>query len=234
MQITLPVVQEVMGLIPITGAGLKAAISGFLAVLKDIDQHAQNKAGLSALTCLLYDLSCHLINAPTAWTPSETAGSHPKWTLKLWSMQQDGNTTCYLISVTPSIDWLPFLPSILNQCQPDEAQIQQWYINRGQYDFMINNGMNITKLIRECDAWTAIQPGTKIVMRVIMEEVVRMFSARCQCCCGTGNKLEVDMATVLNAFKNGWAMTWYLVSFYSMAGAYDGLEATTASDNFRL
>lgn len=280
MQITLPVVQEVVGLIPIAGAGLKAAISGFLAVLKEIDQRAQNKAGLSALTCLLYDLSCHLINAPTARTPSETARRHMlKWKLEesanklsgmrsrimvgspslaaeiagcsneihsylyiyQFSSQMDtqagveriltilergqslplamasgcvivvdatGREHNMLLDQCSSFDRLvAFLPGILNQCRPDEARIQRWYINRGQYDFVIDDGMNITKLIRECDAWTAIQPGTKIVVRVIMTEVVRTFSAKYRCCCGTWNELEVDITTVLDAFENGRTIT---------------------------
>ncbi|KAI6016202.1 hypothetical protein EDC04DRAFT_546875 [Pisolithus marmoratus] len=89
---------------------------------------------------------------------------------------------------------LAFLPGIIKQCPLENRPIQQWYIDRGQYDFVIDNGTNITQLTRECDIWSTIQPGTKIVMRVIITEVSRTKSATHQCCCGAWNNYEVEQA----------------------------------------
>ncbi|KAI6033607.1 hypothetical protein PISMIDRAFT_686548 [Pisolithus microcarpus 441] len=64
------------------------------------------------------------------------------------------------------------LPVLLCQCWPDEAELQQWYIDRGQYDFIIADGMMVNELTSGSDLWARVQAGTKIVMRVITEEVV--------------------------------------------------------------
>ncbi|KAI6137154.1 hypothetical protein F5141DRAFT_1079070, partial [Pisolithus sp. B1] len=104
---------------------------------------------------------------------------------------------------------IAFLPGILSQCRPDRAHIQRWYIDRGQYDFVIDNGTNITQLTRESDIWSTIQPGTKIVMRVITTEVSRTFSASYQCHCGKWNEVKVDQGAVLDALKDGFIITCY-------------------------
>ncbi|KIK15421.1 hypothetical protein PISMIDRAFT_49038, partial [Pisolithus microcarpus 441] len=60
-----------------------------------------------------------------------------------------------------------FLPGILEKCRPDKRHIQEWYIDRGQYDFVIDSGTNITQLTRESDDWSTLQKGTRIVLRAI-------------------------------------------------------------------
>ncbi|KAI6015204.1 hypothetical protein F5J12DRAFT_970065 [Pisolithus orientalis] len=113
-----------------------------------------------------------------------------------------------LLDQCSSFDQLcAFLPGILTQCPPDKAEIQQWYIKRGQYDFVIDDSTNITQLTSGSNAWSTIQPGTKIVMRIITTEVVRRFSARHRCRCGTWNDVEVDDATLLDAFAHGCTIT---------------------------
>lgn len=104
---------------------------------------------------------------------------------------------------------LAILPGILSKCRPDKAHIQQWYIDKGQYDFVIDNGTNITRLTRESDIWSTIQPGTKIVMRVITIEVSRSFSPRYKCLCGKWNEVDVDRAAVVDALKAGFTFTCY-------------------------
>ncbi|KAI5992500.1 hypothetical protein EDD15DRAFT_991067 [Pisolithus albus] len=42
-----------------------------------------------------------------------------------------------------------FLPVLLGNCQPDKRHIQRWYIDREQYDFVIDNGTSIVQLTRE-------------------------------------------------------------------------------------
>ncbi|KAI6115451.1 hypothetical protein EV401DRAFT_73898 [Pisolithus croceorrhizus] len=73
IQITLPVVQAAAAAIPVVGAPLKAAISGLLAVLQVIDRRIQNREDLDCLTRRLYNLSCHMANAPATRTPLEEA-----------------------------------------------------------------------------------------------------------------------------------------------------------------
>lgn len=114
-----------------------------------------------------------------------------------------------LLDQCSSVDrLLAFLPGILHQCRPDEAEIQQWYIDKGQYDIVIDDGTNVTQLTRESDVWSTIQPGTKIIMRIITVEVVRIFSARCRCRCGKWNDVEVDGATLMDALVHGCSITW--------------------------
>ncbi|KAI6042035.1 hypothetical protein EDC04DRAFT_1077284 [Pisolithus marmoratus] len=279
IQITLPMVQAIAEGIPVAGAPLKAVIGGLLSVLQIIDKHVQNREDLDDLTRLLYDLSCHIANAPTAQSCSEEARRQAlikvleDTTIKLNRMHSciSGSTrltneiaACFrninghlllykvssemqiqndlhhltmhvetlstrfqsvmqfldaghlptamtagcvivvdatglehnmLVDQCNSLDLLnAFLPGILKQCQPDKAQIQQWYIDRGQYDFVIDNGTNVAQLTRESDIWPTIQPGTKIVMRVIITEVSRKKSATHQCRCGAWNNYEVERA----------------------------------------
>ncbi|KAI5986397.1 hypothetical protein EDD15DRAFT_2472149 [Pisolithus albus] len=100
-----------------------------------------------------------------------------------------------------------FLPGILSECRPDKAHIQKWYIDRGQYDFVIDNGTNVIRLTRESDIWSTIEAGTKIVMRVITTEVSRRLSARYQCYCGKWNEVKVDQVAELDALKGGFTIT---------------------------
>ncbi|KAI5992223.1 hypothetical protein EDD15DRAFT_2530508, partial [Pisolithus albus] len=102
---------------------------------------------------------------------------------------------------------LAFLPGILSKCRPDKARIQQWYIDRGQFDFVIDNGTNMTQLTRESDVWSTIEAGTKIIMRVITTEVSRRFSASYQCHCGKWNEVNGNEAAVLEALKDGVTIT---------------------------
>ncbi|KAI5989756.1 hypothetical protein EDD15DRAFT_1300871 [Pisolithus albus] len=102
---------------------------------------------------------------------------------------------------------LAFLPGILHQCRPDEAWIQQWYIDRGQYDFVIDNGTDVTQLTRESDIWSTIQPETKIVMRIIAMRIAKRAFPRYQCYCGTWSYFEVDEAAALHALEHGVTIT---------------------------
>lgn len=280
LQTSFSVVQEAVGLIPVAGAGLKAAIAGLHAILKDIDQRAQNKHGLSTVNDRLNSLSRHLINAPPTRTPSEeerrriltcqledgasklselrsriivgsplltaeiaeclseisryisdymfssqmevhtdvkrivtmleTGGSLPLTVTSghVTLVDATGRQHDMLLDQCSSFDRLvAFLPGVLDQCRPNEAEVQRWYINRQQYNFAIDDGINVTQLRRQSDGWSTIQPGTKIVMRIVTTEVVRKFSARYRCRCGTRNDAKVDEATLLNALARGRIIT---------------------------
>ncbi|KAG2341310.1 hypothetical protein BDR05DRAFT_965324 [Suillus weaverae] len=70
-QVALPSVQAFMGLIPLVGAPMNAAIGGLLQILLVINRRDQNKTALDDLTSRLYRLCCHLCNAPPALDPLE-------------------------------------------------------------------------------------------------------------------------------------------------------------------
>ncbi|KAI5986409.1 hypothetical protein EDD15DRAFT_1550588 [Pisolithus albus] len=101
-----------------------------------------------------------------------------------------------------------FLPGILSKCRPDRAHIQQRFIDQNQFDFVIDDGTNMTQLTRGSDVWSTIEAGTKIIMRVITTEVSRGFSARYQCHCGKWNEVNGNEAAVLEALKDGFTIIW--------------------------
>lgn len=101
------------------------------------------------------------------------------------------------------------LPVLLHQCWPDEAELQQWYIDREQYDFVLDDGATVTELTSGSDLWSRMQAGTKIVMRVITEEIVTSFSERYQCPCGTWSDLKTNTESILVALKHSRCITCY-------------------------
>ncbi|KAI6115450.1 hypothetical protein EV401DRAFT_1976026 [Pisolithus croceorrhizus] len=102
---------------------------------------------------------------------------------------------------------LAFLPGVLHQCRPHEAWVQQWYIDRGQYDFVMDNGIDVIQLTRGSDIWSIIQPGTRIAMRIITTEVVKRVFPKYQCHCGTWDYFEVDEGAALHALEHGVTIT---------------------------
>ncbi|KAG1867612.1 hypothetical protein C8R48DRAFT_703522 [Suillus tomentosus] len=70
-----------------------------------------------------------------------------------------------------------------------EAKIQRRYIEEGKYDLCIDEGKQVTPLTS--DNWSSIEQGTKIVMRVIIEQKMPSLSGvdyRCHFC-GAVNRL---------------------------------------------
>ncbi|KAG6382141.1 hypothetical protein JVT61DRAFT_784 [Boletus reticuloceps] len=105
------------------------------------------------------------------------------------------------------------LSVILFECRPDEAEIQRWYIERKLYDFVIYNKTNsdVIQLTRESDIWSNMESGTRIVVRVIVEEVVRSaVMATYKCPCGTLNAVEVSIEEVATALQRGCTIIWAL------------------------
>jgi hypothetical protein len=82
-------------------------------------------------------------------------------------------------------------------CQRDafEAQIQRRYIEKGEYDLCIDEGMQVTPLTSH--GWSSIEAGTKIVMRVTFQQQPRSLSAVNYKChfCGAVNRLGVKSVT---------------------------------------
>ncbi|KAF8550621.1 hypothetical protein OG21DRAFT_393802 [Imleria badia] len=102
------------------------------------------------------------------------------------------------------------LPVILFQCRPDEAEIQRWYIENKQYDFVMydKNDSDVIQLTRESAIWSTMQPGTRIVMRVITEEIVdSTVTATYECPCGTPNTVHVSTGGAVAALQRGCTIT---------------------------
>ncbi|KAG2029163.1 hypothetical protein BDR03DRAFT_1018802 [Suillus americanus] len=72
-----------------------------------------------------------------------------------------------------------------------EAQIQRRYIEKGKYDLCIDKGTHVTPLTS--DEWSSIEPGTKIVMRVTIQQETSLGSDVYYKChfCGTLNRLSI-------------------------------------------
>ncbi|KAG1742477.1 hypothetical protein EDB19DRAFT_616516 [Suillus lakei] len=87
---------------------------------------------------------------------------------------------------------------VLFQRDVIEAQIQRWYIETGQYDLCIDEGTQVTPLT-SC-GWSSIEPGTKIVMRVIIEQQEPSSSEVDYQChfCGAVNHLGAQAACSIN------------------------------------
>jgi len=96
------------------------------------------------------------------------------------------------------------LSVFLFQCRPDEAEIQRWYIERKQYDFVIDDGANVIQLTRECDTWLNLEPGT----RAIIEEIVNStVTATYKCPCGTLNTINVSIGGLRATLQRGCTIT---------------------------
>ena len=111
---------------------------------------------------------------------------------------------------------------ILFQCRPDEAEIRRWYIQRKQYDFVIYNDTNsdVIQLTKESDIWSNMEPGTRVVMRVITEEVVvdSTVTATYKCPCERLNTINVDIGDIGAIWRSGCTITWWVFVFYLLVG----------------
>jgi hypothetical protein len=103
------------------------------------------------------------------------------------------------------------LRASLFRCKPDEAEIQMWYIERKQYDFIVYNRTDpeAIKLTRENDIWSNMESGTRIIMRALSEEVIvdSTVTATYKCPCGRRNTVNVDLGDIDSIWRHGCAIT---------------------------
>ncbi|KAG1845614.1 hypothetical protein C8R48DRAFT_442428 [Suillus tomentosus] len=72
-----------------------------------------------------------------------------------------------------------------------EAQIQRQYMESGQYDLCIDEGMQVTRL--HSNEWSTLEVGTKVIMRAIIQQQTTSFSGvSYRCSCGGVNSLGVE------------------------------------------
>jgi hypothetical protein len=79
-----------------------------------------------------------------------------------------------------------------------EAQIQRRYMEEGKYDLCIDQGTRVTPLTSH--KWSSIEPGTKIVMRVTIQQKTDSGSDIDYQChfCGAVNRLGVKFGPNLS------------------------------------
>jgi hypothetical protein len=88
------------------------------------------------------------------------------------------------------------------------GSVQRRYITSGKFDFCIDDGKRVTVLTGDSNVWQNIEAGTRIVMRVIFEQLAS-FSATYKChLCGASNKL------VSSSGLSGWltdgSLDWFV------------------------
>ncbi|KAG2129661.1 uncharacterized protein EDB93DRAFT_114088 [Suillus bovinus] len=71
-----------------------------------------------------------------------------------------------------------------------EAQIQKQYMESGQYDLCIDEGTQVTRLTS--NEWLNLEVGTKVVMRVIIQQTPSSSGVSYRCSCGMVNPLGVE------------------------------------------
>ncbi|KAG1846356.1 hypothetical protein C8R48DRAFT_733225 [Suillus tomentosus] len=93
------------------------------------------------------------------------------------------------VNLCTSYQQLNSMLRVLFERDAVEAQIQRRYIEEGKYDLCIDEGKQVTALTSH--NWSSIEPGTKIVMRVTIQQKTSSLSGvdyRCHFC-GAVNRL---------------------------------------------
>ncbi|KAN0094850.1 hypothetical protein V8E55_003137 [Tylopilus felleus] len=114
-----------------------------------------------------------------------------------------------LLEQCQSLDQLELmLRASLSQCEAQAAEAQRWYIDRKQYEFVVDDGTSMIRLTRDSDFWSEVESGAKIVMRVIIEEVVdATVTLSYECPCGSRYTIDVSIGDVAAALQHDCAIT---------------------------
>ncbi|KAG1830467.1 hypothetical protein EV424DRAFT_1376787 [Suillus variegatus] len=93
------------------------------------------------------------------------------------------------VNLCTSYQQLNSMLRVLFERDAVEAQIQRRYIEEGKYDLCIDEGKQVTPLTSH--NWSSIEPGTKIVMRVTIQQEISSLSGVDYPChfCGAVNHL---------------------------------------------
>lgn len=86
--------------------------------------------------------------------------------------------------------------ALLFEGEKVEARIQRQYMERDMYDLCIDDGLQVVPLKGQED-WSRVQPGRKIVLRVILTRSQRTNVRRYKCPgCGAWNMAETDTSSI--------------------------------------
>ncbi|KAG1781136.1 hypothetical protein EV702DRAFT_645555 [Suillus placidus] len=102
-----------------------------------------------------------------------------------------GHNHTISLNLCASFQQLNNMLRVLFERDAIEAQIQRRYIEKGEYDLCIDKGTQVTPLTNH--EWSSIEPGTKIVMRVTIQQTTSSGSDVDYKCrfCGAVNRLGV-------------------------------------------
>jgi hypothetical protein len=95
----------------------------------------------------------------------------------------------------------------LFKCNSIEAQMQRRYMESGQYDLCIDEGTQVTRLTS--NEWSTLEAGTKVVMRVIIQQRTTPSSGYSyRCSCGAVNPLGVGSIMYSLERQAGSSIDW--------------------------
>lgn len=97
----------------------------------------------------------------------------------------------------------------LERCTPTERQVQEWFIERKQFDFVLYNRVKSDVTLLTTDMLSKLESGSTIIMRVIIEEVIDpTVTATYKCPCGTPNTIDVNIKDLAATLQRGCTITW--------------------------
>ena len=91
------------------------------------------------------------------------------------------------------------------------GSVQRRYITSGKFDLCIDEGKRVKVLTSDSNVWQNIEAGTRIVMRVIFEQLAS-FSATYKChLCGEPNNLKLVSLNGLSEWPTGGSLDWFVL-----------------------
>ncbi|KAG2740116.1 hypothetical protein P692DRAFT_201797311 [Suillus brevipes Sb2] len=138
---------------------------------------------------LLITIQSLMIRPQSSMGPSASPGAIALGCVTL--VDATGHHHAISVNCCTSYQQLNEMLRVLFQRDAIEAQIQRRYIEKGEYDLCIDEGMQVTPLTSH--GWSSIEAGTKIVMRVTIQQETRSLSEVDYKCrfCGAVNRLSV-------------------------------------------
>ena len=88
------------------------------------------------------------------------------------------------------------------------ASVQRRYITSGNFDFCIDDSKRVTLLTSDSNIWQNLEAGTRIVMRVIFQQLP-LFSATYGChLCGAQN--EIVSSSNSSEWLTDGSLDWFV------------------------
>jgi hypothetical protein len=96
--------------------------------------------------------------------------------------------------------------------RPDRcgASVQRRFIEAGKFDLCIDDGQQVTQLTSDPNGWPNIEVGTKIVMRVIFEQMAQPSRPYTCHLCGALNDLDLASFGTSEWLTDG-SVDWFVL-----------------------
>ncbi|KIK37722.1 hypothetical protein CY34DRAFT_63591, partial [Suillus luteus UH-Slu-Lm8-n1] len=136
---------------------------------------------------LLITLQSLVICSQSSTGPSASPGAIALGCVTL--VDATGHHHAISVNCCTSYQQLNKMIRVLFERDTIEAQLQRRYIEEGEYDLCIDEGMQVTPLTSH--KWSSVEAGTKIVMRVTIKQQTTLLSEVDYKCrfCGAVNRL---------------------------------------------